>query len=266
MKILVAGCGAMGLPMAVALRDSGFDTVGFDTSLTKAHSDSGLCMLDHPTATGAEVLLIVVRDAAQINALCFDDQALFQTQNYPRTVIISSTVSVPDLLSLHNRLPEDVTLVDAPMSGAPVAATEQRLTFMLGGPEHTLDKLMPLFNTMGNNCFRLGELGRGMLVKTLNNTVAVASVIAVRRVLAEAARAGLESKTLLSVMSKSSGATWYGNNISSIDWADQIYSTDNTIGILEKDLQCAIAGLHRDTDGFDLAMLEAVRSLPAVKL
>jgi 3-hydroxyisobutyrate dehydrogenase len=266
MNILVAGCGAMGLPMALALREAGFKTWGFDTRLRTAHAESGLTMLDQPAGIGADVLLIVVRDNHQIKALCFDDQALFAKPSYPHTVIVSSTISVPDLKSLAQDLPDDVVLVDAPMSGAPIAAAERRLTFMLGGPSTTLDKLMPLFEAMGSNCFRLGEPGRGMLVKTLNNTVAVTTVVAIRRVLAEAAHAGLDAETLLSVMSKSSGATWFGNNIAAIDWAGEIYSSNNTIGILEKDLQCAIDGLHRDTDALDQALLEALRTLPAVEL
>lgn len=266
MNILVAGCGAMGLPMALALRAAGFNTCGFDTRLRAAHAESGLIMLDDPADIAADVLLIVVRDSHQINELCFDDQAIFTKPSYPRTVIVSSTISVPALKSLARALPDDVVLVDAPMSGAPVAASERRLTFMLGGPSTTLDNLMPLFEAMGSNYFRLGELGRGMLVKTLNNTVAVSTVVAVRRVLAEAALAGLDAETLLSVMSKSSGATWFGNNISAIDWASEVYSRNNTIGILEKDLQCAIDGLHRNSDALDLALLEALKTLPAVEL
>jgi 3-hydroxyisobutyrate dehydrogenase len=152
------------------------------------------------------------------------------------------------------------------MSGAPVAAIERRLTFMLGGPTDCLDRLMPLFNAMGNNNFRLGTSGRGMLVKTLNNTVAATSVVAVRRVLAEASKAGLDAETLLAVMACSSGATWFGDNISSIEWASETWSASNTIGILEKDVKCAIEGLHRDTDAFDQALLEALKSLPAVEL
>ncbi len=133
---------------------------------------------------------------------------------------------------------------------------------MLGGSDEKLDQLMPLFNAMGSKHFRLGVFGRGMLAKTLNNTVAATSVVAVRRALADAARAGMDAQTLLQVMSASSGSTWFGDAFSSISFARENYSPDNTIGIIEKDVLCAQDGLHRKTDAFDVALLEALRSLP----
>jgi len=53
--------------------------------------------------------------------------------------------------------------------------------------------------------------------------------------------------------------------MSSIEWANETWSASNTIGILEKDVTCAMAGLHRDVDAFDQALLEALKSLPAVE-
>lgn len=38
----------------------------------------------------------------------------------------------------------------------------RKLSFMLGGPDHALDRLTPLFQAMGQHVFRLGLLGPGM--------------------------------------------------------------------------------------------------------
>jgi len=263
MRVLVAGCGAMGLPMAENLYAAGFDVVGFDVRTDHKLRNSPVPMLGSVFEAEAEVLLLVVRTAKDINDVCFDAQAIFSTDNpkCPDHVIVSSTVAKPDVLALRRRLPETVSLCEAPMSGAPVAAREKRLSFMLAGDSATLDHHQPLFDAMGSHWFRVGELGCGMLVKTLNNTLAAASVLVTRRVLADARAEGVDEQQLLEVLNASSGGTWFSKNFDLIDWANEGYSIDSTIGILEKDVRCAMASLSRDADAFDDALLGALIEL-----
>jgi len=265
MRVLVAGCGAMGLPMAENLVAAGFDVVGFDVRTSDTLNSSPVPMLDSVHDAAAEVLLLVVRTAKDIDDVCFDVQAIFSSENPqpPKHVIVSSTVAKPDVLSLRQRLPESVSLVEAPMSGAPVAAREKRLSFMLAGDNETLDYHQPLFDAMGTHWFRVGELGCGMLVKTMNNTLAATSVLVTRRVLADARTEGVDEELLLNVLNASSGATWFSKNMDVIDWADEGYSVDSTIGILEKDVRCAMASLSRSTDEFDDALLGALAKMEA---
>jgi len=262
-QILVAGCGAMGLPMAENLHHAGFDVAGFDIRTDETLRASPVPMLQSVFEAKADVLLLVVRTAADINAVCFDDQAIFSSNNPspPKHVIVSSTIAKPDVLALRKRLPRHVSLVEAPMSGAPVAAREKRLSFMLAGDEKTLNRHQPLFDAMGAHWFRVGDLGCGMLVKTLNNTLAATSVLVTRRVLADAKAEGVSEALLLSVLNASSGGTWFSQNFNQIDWANEGYSSDSTIGILEKDVRCAMASLSRDSDAFDEAMLTALTTL-----
>jgi len=263
MRVLVAGCGAMGLPMATSLLAASVPVVGFDSQMTDQLRNGSVPMLSSVHDAKAEVLLIVVRTAADVFDLCFNKQAVFSDQNPtpPRHVILSSTVARPDVLELRKQLPDSVTLVEAPMSGAPVAAREQRLSFMLAGDSATLDRHQPLFDAMGQTCFRVGDLGCGMLVKTLNNMAAASSVLITRRILADATREGIDSQMLLDVMNASSGGSWFSSQFQSIDWANEGYSTGSTIGILEKDVRCALASLNRAADGYDAALLDALQQL-----
>ncbi|MEN8196756.1 MAG: NAD-binding protein, partial [Pseudomonadota bacterium] len=148
---------------------------------------------------------------------------------------------------LAQRLPQGTELVDAPMSGAPVAAREARLTFMVGGEDAVVNELRPLFEAMGNAIHHLGGLGAGMTVKVVNNFVAASSVVAVRHALAAALALGIAPDRLTQVMAQSSGATWFGDNLDAIDWAGEGYDPENTIGILEKDVN---------------SFLDALRNLP----
>ena len=257
MKVLVAGLGAMGLPMARALVAGGFDVAGYDPRVRPPD----LAPLAHPDEADADVLVIVVRDAAEVTALCFDGEATFAHPPHPHRVVLCSTVAVGAVHALRARLPGDVRLVDAPMSGAPVAAEERRLSFMLGGADEDVDAVLPLVRAMGTRHYRLGPLGSGMRVKVLNNSVAAASVVAVRRALADAERAGVGAATLLDVMRASSGATWFGDAFERVSWAREGHAPDNTVGILVKDVRAGIESAGREPDGWDAALLEALRSL-----
>jgi 3-hydroxyisobutyrate dehydrogenase-like beta-hydroxyacid dehydrogenase len=263
----IAGCGSMGLPMAQALQDTNYEVWGLDVRPANEFGTFQSRMLEDPAEFGrrVQVVISVVRDVAQTLDVCFDRQALFAQPQYPKTLIISSTLTPRFIPELRRRLPADVTLIDAPMSGAPHAARLRKLSFMLGGPNEALDHLMPLFDAMGQHVFRLGPLGAGMTAKVLNNYVASASVVAVRRAYARARELGADLETLRSVMQASSGATWFGDHFHEIDWSRQGYEPDNTIGILEKDIRSgldAMAGAeHAAPDAFDAALLEAIRAM-----
>lgn len=268
----VAGCGSMGLPMAQALQHAGYEVWGLDVRPASEFGSFQLRMLEDPTefASRVQVVISVVRDVAQSRELCFDRQALFTRAQYPGTLIVSSTLSPRFMPELRSRLPVDVTLIDAPMSGAPHAARLRKLSFMLGGPDDALDRLTPLFQAMGQHVFRLGPLGAGMTAKVLNNYVASASVVAVRRAYARARELGADLEALRSVMKASSGSTWFGDHFHDIDWSREGYEANNTIGILEKDIRSgldAMCGAERaEPDAFDAALLAAIRAIEPFEL
>jgi len=74
MRVGVAGCGRMGLPMARAMARAGFDVRGFDVRPVSEFGDFAARMEPDPAAFAAhaEVLFTVVRDTAQTDDLLFD--------------------------------------------------------------------------------------------------------------------------------------------------------------------------------------------------
>jgi len=263
----VAGCGAMGLPMARHLDKAGFDVRGFDVRPLSDFADFQHRMVERSRdfGRGVDTLISVVRDWRQTEDLCFDDQALFRQATYPKTLIVSSTLSPRVLGHLQDRLPGDVTLIDAPMSGAPFRAESASLTFMVGGAETIVKALMPVFKAMGDVVHHLGPVSAGMTCKVVNNFVAASSVVAVRRALASAAALGVDQATMLDIMHTSSGGTWFGDHFDTIDWAGEGYAPSNTMGILEKDMMAYIDALdglpgigRRD---FERAIIDGLRAM-----
>ena len=265
-KIGVAGCGRMGLPMARALFRTGFDTLGFDIRQSDVFPSFGDRMCFDPAAfiSNRNVLISVVRDIEQSNALLFEDQAVLVNAPELRFLIICSTLSPRYLHALRQRVPGHISLIDAPMSEAAVAAEESRLSFMLGGEEKDIDTLKPLFEAMGTKHHYMGAFTTGMATKVLNNLVAASSVASTRLALDWAKAQGLDSDAVLAVMNDSSGQTWFGSHFDAIEFSRDGFEIDNTIGILKKDVESALDAMPAGARG-DLprALIEAIEHLEA---
>lgn len=263
MRIVVAGCGRMGLGMARALRAAGFDAKGFDVRPASEFGAFAPHMLPGAEAARAhaEVLITVVRDIRQTEDLLFDSQALLRGSGRLRTLVISSTLSPKYVTALAGRVPAGLELIDAPMSGAQIAADERRLSFMLGGDDAALDRLMPAFRAMGTAHHRMGGFGAGMAAKVLNNFVAVATVAANRQAYDWAEALGLDRARLRALMHDSSGQTWFGSNFDSIEFARDGYDPENTVGILLKDVASALDGVDAPDDPLGRAVMDRIAAL-----
>ena len=260
-RIIVAGCGRMGLPMTRALGAAGFDARGFDVKPRESFGDFAPHMVDAPTMVAeAETLITVVRDQAETDALLFDDQRAAEGAAL-KTIIVSSTLSPKYVTALRDRIPARIALVDAPMSGAQIAAEERRLSFMLGGAAADLDRLQPLFAAMGTKHHRMGGFGAGMAGKVLNNYVAGAAAAAVRQAIDWAGPMGLGRDRLLAMMHDSSGQTWFGSKFYDIEFSRDGYAPDNTVHILQKDVGAALDGASAPDDPLGRAVIARLRSL-----
>ncbi len=263
-SIGVAGCGRMGLPMARVMARSGIEVHGFDVRPPAEFGDFTERMTNDPLdfANKCQVLFTVVRDAEQTDKLLFDDQALLTIPNTIETLVISSTLSPSYLASVKERAPSSLTLIDAPMSGAAVAADEANLSFMLGGETADLDALQPLFYALGTRFHRMGAFGSGMTAKVLNNYVAAAAVVANRQVFEWADQLGIKRQALRALMHDSSGQTWFGSKYNTIEFARDGYDDDNSIGILKKDVECCIDSVSGDADeSLNAAILDRLNTM-----
>ena len=259
----VAGCGRMGAPMLAALRRAGFPAKGFDIRPPSdfAGKDHGITDDIAVFSQDLKILISVVRDIAQTEQVFFTDQKLIHAKHLD-CVILCSTLSPRYVRALRARVPDHIALIDAPMSGAQVAAEEARLSFMLGGAPADLDAAQPLFDAMGSHFHRMGPYGSGMQAKVLNNLLAAANTAMTRLVLEWGDAAGLDEAALLALIHTSSGQNWFASNFDQIEFSRDGLSEDNTIGILVKDVESALDAAPQGTDTtLPRSVQTAIRSL-----
>lgn len=241
--------------MLAALCRAGFAAQGFD--IRPVAEFPGLPVTNDPDAFAADlsILISVVRDADQTNDVLFAHQG-FAKAPHLNTIVISSTLSPRYTRRLRSQVPAPIALVDAPMSGAAIAAKEARLSFMLGGEADDLDRLHPLFSAMGTHFHRMGRFGDGMAAKVLNNLLAASNTAMTRMVLDWADALDIDEEKLLALIATSSGQNWFASGFDTIEFARDGHEPDNTIGILVKDIEAA---LDAAPDGADLTLAKTVQ-------
>mgnify|MGYP001040475351 FL=1 len=258
----IAGCGTMGLPMLEVLLKNNINAFGYDIISKESFSslENNFISSKKDFFQKVDVIFSVVRDINQTKELCEGKNGLFQL-NSPKTLIISSTLSPAFLNDFFQNAPENITMIEAPMSGAPMKAKDATLTFMVGAEKNQYENILPILNILGEKIHHIGKFGSGMSVKVLNNFVASCSVVAVRHVLSEAKYLNISSEQLLEILNCSSGKTWFSENLENIDWAKESYTKENTIGILEKDVNSYLDGLENSESETSLALLNFQKSL-----
>ena len=99
-------------------------------------------------------------------------------------------------------------MVDAPVSGAVLAAEEGALTFMVGGTDAAFARAQPILQPMGANIYHAGPPGHGMRVKLCNNMMMAVSMINVSEGLMLGRRLGVDPQKLWNILTKSSSRCW----------------------------------------------------------
>ena len=272
-KIGLAGCGNMGLPMLNAMLSKNIDAKGYDIEKKKSLLSLGKDFVSSKKKflDDRNIIISVVRDASDTTELCQGNNGLFEQQS-SKVLIIASTLSPKFVMDLKSKAPKNITIIDAPMSGATIAANEARLTFMVGCEKVFFNYIEPLLGVMGARINHIGNYGSGMMVKVLNNFIAASSVVSVRHVLHQAQKFELDIDALFKTIDTSSGQTWFGTNRADIEWFKENFDNDNTMGILKKDVEAYVDSFENESDldnfvsgELSASIIKAINNMPVTK-
>ncbi len=268
-NIGIAGCGEMGYPMLKVLLQNGINATGHDIKASENFKDFGNNYIPSKSEFffKNDVILSIVRDTIDTENLLINNNELLSKKH--ATILICSTLPITYILKLKKNLPKTFNLIDSPMSGSTIKAQEGTLTFMVGGNESEVQNVMPLLNILGDNVLHIGEFGKGMSVKLLNNFIAVSSVLATRNVLSQINDFGLTEKQLLDVVKCSTGDNWFAQNYDTLNWSKENFKKTNTMGILEKDLLSYIESKSKTNknptiDEYESSIVKGIKNIPKV--
>lgn len=203
--IAVLGLGAMGLPMAENL-SRGFTVRGFDITAERLAAAERAGIAPAASAAdavgGADVVLVAVRDQAQLETLLFGRDGIAAHMAPGAVVLLTSTVGGAGVRAVAARLAETgLRLVDAPVSGGPVRAGEGDLLVVVGADDDAWAAAEDVLDAMASTLVRVGDApGDGQAMKTVNQLLCGVHIAAAGEALALARALGLDAETALEAL------------------------------------------------------------------
>ena len=150
------GTGVMGRWMCQHLMDLGYGMTVYNRTKAKADPllEAGAAWADSPSDVAAvsDVIFTIVGFPPDVREVYLGDDGILKGTK-PGSIIVDMTTTEPSLAQeiYAAAQTQDVSSVDAPVSGGDVGAKEARLSIMVGGDEDTVQAVMPLFEAMGKN-------------------------------------------------------------------------------------------------------------------
>ena len=231
----------MGLGMAQSMIRNGLDVAGADLNAAAVQrlSESG----GHgfasavEAARGADILVTVVVNAAQTDAVLFGDKGAAAVMAKGGVIISSATMSPDDARKIAAKAEAlGLHYLDAPISGGAVKAAAGQLTIMASGTADAFAAARPALDAIAATVYELGDkAGIGASFKMVNQLLAGVHIAAACEAMTFAAKLGLDLPTVYKVITASAGNSWmFENRVPHILEGD--YSPRSAVEIFTKDL------------------------------
>jgi 3-hydroxyisobutyrate dehydrogenase len=199
-KIGFIGLGTMGQPMAANLAREGFAVQSFDLR------GNGNCGSIREAAKGAHTLITMLPDGDAVREAVME--ALSALPSGAIVVDMSSSDPIGTRKLGAALASKNVSLIDAPVSGAVMGARNASLAIMAGGDKAAFRKVLPVLQALGKDIVHVGSLGAGHAVKALNNYLGAAGTVAGFEALLIARAFGLDPDPMLQAINASTGRNY----------------------------------------------------------
>ena len=212
------GIGVMGKSMCGHLLKAGYPVSVFTRTREKAADllSAGASWCDTPAvvARGSDVVFTMVGFPSDVEQVYLGKDGILSGAR-PGTIVCDMTTSEPSLAVRIYREAglRNVASLDAPVSGGDVGAREAKLAIMVGGDKATFDKVMPLFQKMGETISLMGGPGAGQHTKMANQIVIAGNMIGMVEALLYTQKAGLGMDAMIDIVGKGAAASWSLNNL-----------------------------------------------------
>jgi len=260
------GLGQIGAPMARRLLDHSEGLVVYDVRPDAAapFADGGARVADGiaDVAREADVVSIMVRTDEQVREVVAE---LVPAARAGTVLAIHSTIRAGTAEELANDAAEhDVVVVDAPVVGGFMGATNGTLAVLAGGPADAVERCRELFSRWAELIVRFGPVGSGTRAKLARNLLQFAAYSAAAEAQRLAEAAGVDLLELGKVVRHSDkvtggpGAIMIRPTTARLDATDPLYDIlAHTRDLGEKDLSLALE-LGREL-GVELPFAELAR-------
>jgi 3-hydroxyisobutyrate dehydrogenase-like beta-hydroxyacid dehydrogenase len=206
MKIGFVGLGRMGAPIAAHVVRAGHDVAVWNRSAEKARPlvEAGATLLASPkdVAAGREVVFSMLADDAALDAVLAGENGMLAGLQAGALHVSMSTIAVLTADSVAARHAErSQCFVSAPVFGRPDAAAAAKLFVVTGGDPAQVRIATPLFETMSQKAFHVGDKpSAANLVKLCGNFMILSAIETLGEAMTLAEKGGVAKAKLLEVL------------------------------------------------------------------
>jgi 3-hydroxyisobutyrate dehydrogenase len=247
----------MGGSMCSHILHKGYPVVVNTRSKEKAHRliEHGATWTDTPKEASeqSDIVFTIVGFPADVREVYYGAHGLLSAARAGQ-IFVDMTTTEPTLAKeiYEAARAQGADAVDAPVSGGDVGARNATLSIMIGGDKHTVDTLMPLFETMGKRILYQGGPGAGQHTKMCNQIMIAGTMVGMCEALLYGHKAGLNLETMVETIRGGAAGCWsldnYAPRILKRDFAPgfvvEHFIKDMGIALAEADrMQIALPGL-----------------------
>ncbi|MDE2075916.1 MAG: NAD(P)-dependent oxidoreductase [Burkholderiales bacterium] len=197
-RLCLLGCGLMGSPMARRLLDHGYTLTVWNRTPGKAQalSTSGALVASTPAQAVAEadVVITMLEHGGIVEDVLFNPSWPGAASGLrPGSLVIDMSSILPEQAQAHaaRLATQQVSHLDAPVSGGTVGAEAGTLAIMAGGTDANFEIARPILEALGRPV-HVGPSGTGQLTKLANQMIVGITIGAVAEALLLAQRGGAD--------------------------------------------------------------------------
>lgn len=213
-KLAFLGMGVMGYPMAGHLAAAGHEVTVYNRTAAKARAwaeehGGNAAQTPREAAEGADMVMACVGNDDDLRSVCLGEEGAFAGMPSGSIFVDHTTVSAAvtrELYALSDS--QQISFVDAPISGGQAGAENAQLVIMCGGDEGAYQRAEPVMNVYAKKCVRLGESGAGQLTKMVNQICIAGLVQGLSEGLHFAEKAGLDGRAVIDVIGGGAAGSW----------------------------------------------------------
>lgn len=207
MRVAFIGLGAMGLPMARALRRADHEVIGMDLDQGTRAAFEGAVAPAPEAVAGAEMIVTMLPEGRHVRQAF--EQTVLPGADAGALLLDCSTIDVDGAKALAASAAErGLDMLDAPVSGGPSGAEAATLSFMVGGSEMAFQRAAPAFSAMGAKTTHFGPAGSGQAAKACHNMICGVTAMAVMEGFALADALDLDLKKFFDLCSGAAAQSW----------------------------------------------------------
>lgn len=264
-KVGFVGLGHAGWPMAGNVVRAGFDVVvsDVDPERERAFAEEHGCAAagGYAGLAGSNVLITMLPNGHVVRDVLLGDTDV-ASGLAPGAVVVDTSSSDPAGTRVlgADLAKRGLYLIDAPVTmPEPGGARVAKITIMVGADDaDALERAEPVLSVMCSHLFRMGALGSGHAMKTLNNFVSASAFIADLDALIVGHRYGLDPSTMMQVLNVGTGRNFSTAHALPEEGLPRTFGTGFSLALLVKDLGIA-SELHAAMD-WDSELVSLVRS------